>query len=80
MATIPAVIGAVLVAGAITNQPDPPFEPLPDVAVVESAGVSDILTKTLGTNTPRNVVNAVMAGLSELRDPDERLAQLGRTR
>jgi ribosomal protein S5 len=38
------------------------------------------LTKTLGTNNPRNVVNAVMAGLQELRDPDERLAELGRTR
>ncbi len=49
-------------------------------AVVESAGVSDVLTKTLGTKTPRNVVNAVMSGLKELRDPEERLAQLGRTR
>ena len=37
-------------------------------------------TKTLGTNTPRNVVNAVMAGLRSLRDPEERLAQLGRSR
>jgi len=49
-------------------------------AVVESAGVHDILTKTLGTNNPRNVVNAVMQGLQQLHDPDERLAQLGRTR
>jgi small subunit ribosomal protein S5 len=47
-------------------------------AVVESAGVHDILTKTIGSNTPRNVVNAVMAGLIELRDPEERLAELGR--
>ncbi len=47
-------------------------------AVVESAGVHDILTKTIGSNTPRNVVNAVMSGLMELRDPDERLAELGR--
>ena len=47
-------------------------------AVVESAGVSDILTKTLGSNTPHNVVNAVMAGLTSLRDPEERLAELGR--
>lgn len=47
-------------------------------AVVESAGVHDILTKTIGSNTPRNVVNAVMAGLMELRDPEERLAELGR--
>jgi small subunit ribosomal protein S5 len=49
-------------------------------AVVESAGVSDVLTKTLGTKTPRNVVNAVMQGLKQLHDPEERLAQLGRSR
>ena len=49
-------------------------------AVVESAGVHDILTKTLGTNNPRNVVNAVMQGLNQLRDPEERLAELGRAR
>jgi len=47
-------------------------------AVMESAGVSDILTKTLGTNNPRNVVHAVMVGLSQLRDPGQRLAELGR--
>ncbi len=47
-------------------------------AVVESAGVHDILTKTIGSNTPRNVVNAVMAGLLELRDPEARLEELGR--
>jgi len=49
-------------------------------AVVESAGVRDILTKTLGTDNPRNVVNAVMEGLLQLREPEARLAQLGRTR
>jgi small subunit ribosomal protein S5 len=47
-------------------------------AVLESAGISDILTKTLGTNNARNVVNAVMTGLMELRDPEERMAELGR--
>lgn len=47
-------------------------------AVVESAGVRDILTKTLGTNNPHNVVNATMQALRELRDPEERLAALGR--
>jgi len=47
-------------------------------AVVETAGVHDILTKTLGTNNPRNVVNAVMQGLQSLRNPEERLAELGR--
>ena len=49
-------------------------------AVVESAGVRDILTKTLGTTNPNNVVNAVLRGLMSLRDPEERLAELGRTR
>jgi small subunit ribosomal protein S5 len=47
-------------------------------AVVEAAGVRDVLTKTLGTNNPRNVVHAVMAGLQSLRHPDERGKQLGR--
>jgi len=47
-------------------------------AVMESAGVHDILTKTLGTTNPRNVVNAVMQGLMQLRDPAQRLAELGR--
>ncbi len=49
-------------------------------AVLESAGVSDVLTKTLGTNNPRNVVHAVMAGLKELQEPEARLAELGRRR
>lgn len=49
-------------------------------AVVESAGISDVLTKTLGTRTPRNVVNAVMAGLKQLKSAEDRLAQLGRSR
>ena len=47
-------------------------------AIVESAGVRDILTKTLGTKNPHNVVNAVMAGLLDLRDPEIRLQELGR--
>jgi len=49
-------------------------------AVVEVAGVRDVLTKTLGTNNPHNVVRATLQGLLSLRDPDERLAALGRAR
>jgi small subunit ribosomal protein S5 len=45
-------------------------------AVVESAGVKDVLTKTLGTNNPNNVVRATMTALEELRDPVERKRQL----
>ena len=47
-------------------------------AVLESAGVKDVLTKTLGTNNPNNVVRATMTALEELRDPVERMRQLGR--
>jgi small subunit ribosomal protein S5 len=45
-------------------------------AVLEAAGVHDVLTKTLGTNNPINVVRATMSALQEMRDPEARLAQL----
>jgi len=45
-------------------------------AVLEAAGIHDVLTKTLGTNNPINVVRATMTALQELRDPQVRLAQL----
>ncbi len=45
-------------------------------AVLECAGVRDVLTKTLGTNNPQNVVRATMTALEQLRDPDERLQEL----
>jgi small subunit ribosomal protein S5 len=48
-------------------------------AVLEAAGVHDVLTKTLGTNNPINVVRATMSALEELRDPELRLAELGRS-
>jgi small subunit ribosomal protein S5 len=48
-------------------------------AVVESAGVRDVLTKTLGTNNPHNVVNATVVALRELRDPEERRRELARS-
>ena len=47
-------------------------------AVVESAGVRDVLTKTLGTSNPHNVVRATLQALGQLRNPEERLRQLGR--
>jgi small subunit ribosomal protein S5 len=48
-------------------------------AVVESAGVRDVLTKTLGTNNPHNVVNATVVALRELRDPEQRMKELARS-
>jgi small subunit ribosomal protein S5 len=47
-------------------------------AVLEGAGVRDVLTKTLGTNNPSNVVRATMTALERLRDPVVRARQLGR--
>ncbi len=40
-------------------------------AVMEAAGVSDILTKAIGTNNPHNVLKATIAGLAALRSADE---------
>ena len=39
-------------------------------AVLESAGIHDVLTKCIGTNNKHNVVHATMAALRALRTPE----------
>nr|MDH3162243.1 30S ribosomal protein S5 [Bacillus licheniformis] len=40
-------------------------------AVLELAGVSDILSKSLGSNTPINMIRATVQGLSELKRAED---------
>ncbi len=44
-------------------------------AVLEGAGVKDVVTKSLGSKNPVNVVKATIMGLSEMRSPEEALAR-----
>lgn len=46
-------------------------------AVLEVAGVGDILSKCLGSNNPHNVVKATMNALKQLKSPEVILAARG---
>jgi small subunit ribosomal protein S5 len=48
-------------------------------AVVELAGIANVLTKCLGSNNPHNMVRATMAALRELREPEQVAAMRGKT-
>ena len=44
-------------------------------AVLEAAGIKDILTKSLGSSNPLTVVQATILALSQIRDPKEWVAR-----
>lgn len=61
----PASQGTGVIAGGATR------------AILEVAGISDILSKCLGSNNPHNVVKATMRALLLLQDPEVIMARRG---
>lgn len=51
----------------------------PARAVLELAGLKDVRAKSLGSNNPRNMVNATINGLSRLRTAEEIAALRGKS-
>ncbi|HYC56950.1 MAG TPA: 30S ribosomal protein S5 [Candidatus Binatia bacterium] len=47
-------------------------------AVVELAGIENVLTKCLGSHNPHNMVKATMAALSQLEDPSSIASRRGK--
>ncbi|MBO4623830.1 MAG: 30S ribosomal protein S5 [Bacilli bacterium] len=81
--TIPHEVTGVYGAGRVFLKPAPDGTGIiaggPVRAVVELAGITNILSKSLGSSTPINIVRATIKGLDSLRTVEEVAAIRGKT-